>query len=255
MPAILLRYPGIVLNLLFLAYFAFFEPGVMIRLSRVIERDARDPLLAVAFLAAPFLELAGFYLIVPAMIDRLSQAPRQPGTLPVLVWQAHLVLNIVLLLNGFSCIGFDPDSGPPLLGIVLMALMIIKEVGYLLYWVVQTDPKRFASFSFIHAAQKRTIQPTHQFLAGLLLTPFAMLSFSGFWSLLIARQPIHWSQPEDAAVELALAIFIFLVVFFAARSVYLIEEWAFLRGRWPVLMWVGTLLLNLLLALASLPAA
>lgn len=255
MLAILLKYPGIFLNLLFLAYFAFLEPVVIARLSRVIESGTSDALLAVAFLGIPFLELAGFYLIVPTLLDRLAQAPRKPNTLPILVWQAHLVLNVVLLLNGFSCVGFDPNSGPPILGIVLVAVLVIKEVGYLLYWVVQTDPKRFASYSFIRAAKRRSISPSAQFLGGLLLAPFAMLSFTGFWSLLIARSPIHWSQPADAAVELALAIFIFLLVFAAARSVFIIEEWAFLRGRWPVLVWVGTLLLNLLLALASLPGA
>jgi len=89
----------------------------------------------------------------------------------------------------------------------------------------------------------------------LLLAPFAFLGFTGFWDLLIARNPIHWSHPGDALVELSLAVTVFLVLFAASRSIYLIEEWTFLRGRIPVLVWIGTVLLNLTLALATLPRA
>ena len=55
--------------------------------------------------------------------------------------------------------------------------------------------------------------------------------------------------------QFALAVFVFLVLFAASRSIYLIDEWAFLRGRVPLLLWFATILLNLLLALATLPAA
>ena len=255
MLATLLRFPGILFNLLFLAFFAFLEPVLLARLLEVIDHGARDPLLAVAFLSAPFLELAGFYLVAPALLDRLAQAPRQPNTLPALVWMAHLVMTLVLLLNGFACFQFDTSHGPPLLGIVLLAAVVIKELWYLLYWIDRTDPKRLAIVSHRRYTGSRQIGPITQIYAGLLLAPFAFLGFTGFWDLLIARNPIHWSVPPDALLELALAVFVFLVLFAASRSIYLIEEWAFLRGRVPVLVWTGTLLLNLLLALASLPRA
>jgi len=255
MRTIVFKHPGIFLNLLFLAYFVFLEPVVMGRLLNVIEGGARDWLLAVAFLSAPFLELAGFYLAAPGLIQRLAQAPRRPNTLPILVWQAHLVLSIVLLLNGFACIEFDTRNGPPLLGIVLVAALIVKEVGILLYWIIQTDPKRLEAARWRSEAQRpqQAGSDATRLAASLLVMPFAALGFTGFWNLLVARNPIHWSQPGDAAVELALAVFIFMLVFAAARSIFLIEEWAFLRGRVPVLVWAGTLLLNLLLALAGLP--
>jgi hypothetical protein len=247
MRTLLFKYPGLLINLLFLAYFALLGPGVLVRLLRVTERGARDPLLAAAFLIAPFLELAGFYMVAPSLMDRLAQAPRQPNTLPVVVWQAHLVLSIVLLLNGFACLQFDTKNSPPLLGIVLVAAMIIKEIGYLLYWIMQSDDK--------HRLIRRPplVNPGRQLTASLLVMPFTGLGFTGMWDLLIARNPIHWSQPGDAALELALAVFIFLLLFAASRSIFFIEEWAFLRGRGPVLMWTGTLLLNLLLALSGLP--
>jgi uncharacterized membrane protein YoaK (UPF0700 family) len=73
--------------------------------------------------------------------------------------------------------------------------------------------------------------------------------------MLVARNPIHYSSPGDAAVELALAVFVFLMLFAASRSLYVIEEWATLRGKWPILAWVLSILLNLALALAFLPAA
>jgi hypothetical protein len=253
--AALLKFPGLVLNGLFLLYFTFLGPAVLNRLERVIDHGARDPLLAVLFLSAPFIEMAGFILVTPSLLDRLAQAPRQPSSLPALVWMAHLILNIVLLLNGFACIGFDTRNGPPLLGIILLAAMVIKELWYLLYWVFQADPKRLASLAHQHFRRPRLESPSSQFLAWLLLAPFAALSFTGFWGLLVARNPIHYSQPGGAVVELALAVFVFLVIFAGARSIYLIEEWAFLRGRGPVLAWAGTLLLNLLVALAGLPRA
>lgn len=208
-------------------------------------------MLGAALLGAPFLEMAGFYLMAPPLLGRLAQAPRQRSTLPALVWLAHLVVSVVLLLNGFACLGFDAKSGPPVLGIGLVAVMVIKELGYLLYWVVQTDPEHLAG-ARRRFAVKRKVSPASQLLGGLLLVPFAALGFTGFWGLLIARSPIHWSRPGDAIVELGLVVFIFFVVFAAVRSIYLIEEWAFLRGRGPALVWAGTILLNLLLALAGL---
>jgi hypothetical protein len=253
--AAVLKFPGLSLNVLFLAYFTFLGPVVLARLEQVIDHGARDPLLAFLFLSAPFLELAGLVRVVPALLDRLAGAPRQPSSLPALVWMAHLVLNVVLLLNGFACIGFDTQNGPPLLGIILLAAMVIKEVWYLLYWVVQDDPHRLASVSLRRSARLHPVSPASQFLAWLLLAPFTAFSFTGFWGLLIARSPIHYSQPGDAVVELALAVFVFLLIFAGARSVFLIEEWAFLRGRGPTLVWFGTLLLNLLVALAGLPRA
>jgi hypothetical protein len=247
MRTILLKYPGLLINVLFLAYFAILGPGVFARLLKVIERGARDPLLAVAFLAAPFLELAGLTLVAPSLIDRLAQAPRRPNTLPVVVWQAHMVLSVVLLLNGFACLQFDTSHGPPLLGIVILAATIIKEIAYLLYWIDQSDVK--------HRANRRRlpVTPARQLLASLLVMPFTALGFTGMWDLLIARNPIHWSSPGDAVIELALAIFTFLLLFAASRSIFLIEEWAFMRGRGPLLVWAGTLLLSLLLALSGLP--
>ncbi len=247
MRTFLLKYPGLLINVLFLAYFAILGPLVFARLMNVIERGARDPLLAVAFLAAPFLELAGLYLVAPALIDRLAQAPRRPNTLPVVVWQAHMIQSVVLLLNGFACLQFDTTNGPPLVGIVLLAAMVIKEIFYLLYWIEQSDEK--------HRKIRRRppVTTSTQLTASLLVIPYTVLGFTGMWDLLIARHPIHWSSPGDAVVELALAIFIFLVLFAASRSIFFIEEWAFLRGRGPVLVWAGTLLLNLLLALSGLP--
>ncbi len=247
MRSILLKYPGLLINFLFLAYFAFLGPEVFARLIKVIDRGTRDPLLAAAFLLAPFLELAGFYLVAPSLMDRLAQAPRRPNTLPVVVWQAHLVLSVVLLLNGFACLQFDTSNGPPLLGIVVLAVTIIKEIANLLYWIMQSDDKHR------QIRRRPPLSTGRQLTASLLVLPFAALGFTGMWDLLIARSPIHWSRPGDAAVEVALAIFIFLLLFGASRSIYLIEEWAFLRGRGPVLWWTGTLLLNLLLALAGLP--
>ena len=252
---ILRRHPGILFNLLFLALFAFLEPAVLARLLHVIDDGARDPLLGLIFLSAPFLELAGFYLVAPALIDRLAQAPRQPVTLPGLVWMAHLVITLVLLLNGFACFQFDTTKGPPFLGVVVLAVVVIKEIWFLLYWVDRTDPERFKPASRHDTLKSRQVSADTQVFASLLLVPFAFLGFTGFWDLLVARNPIHWSQPGDALVELGLAVFVFLVLFAASRSIYLIEEWAFLRGRIPVLVWVGTILLNLSLALATLPRA
>jgi hypothetical protein len=252
---ILRRHPGILFNLLFLAFFAFVEPAVLARLVEAVDNGARDPLLGVIFLSAPFLELAGFYLVAPALIDRLAQAPRQPSTLPGLVWLAHFLITLVLLLNGFACFQFDTTHGPPLLGVLVLAVVVIKEIGYLLYWIDRTDPEHVELRSRLSSLRSHPVSAKDQIFASLLLAPFAFLGFTGFWDLLIARNPIHWSQPGDALVELGLAVFVFLVLFAACRSIYLIEEWAFLRGRIPVLVWIGTLLLNLSLALASLPRA
>jgi hypothetical protein len=166
---------------------------------------------------------------------------------------AHLVITLVLLLNGFACFQFDTTNGPPLLGIVVLAAVVIKEIWYLLYWIDRTDPEHFKLTSRLYFLRSRQGSANTQIFASLLLAPFAFLGFTGFWDLLIARNPIHWSQPGDALLELGLAVFVFLVLFAASRSIYLIEEWAFLRGRIPVLVWIGTLLLNLSLALATLP--
>jgi hypothetical protein len=255
MLTILRRHPGILFNLLFLAFFALLEPVVLARLLDAVDRGVRDPLLGLIFLSAPFLELAGFYLVAPPLIDRLGQAPRQPNTLPGLVWLAHFMITLVLLLNGFACFQFDTTNGPPLLGVLVLAVVVIKEIGYLLYWIDRTDPQHLEFRSPRSSPSSRPLSANTQIFAGLLLAPFAFLGFTGFWDLLIARNPIHWSRPGDALVELALAVFVFLVLFFASRSIYLIEEWAFLRGRVPLLVWFGTLLLNLLLALATLPRA
>ena len=157
---ILRRHPGILFNLLFLALFAFLEPAVLARLLHVIDDGARDPLLGVIFLSAPFLELAGFYLVAPALIDRLAQAPRQPVTLPGLVWMAHLVITLVLLLNGFACFQFDTTKGPPVLGVVVLAVVVIKEIWYLLYWVDRTDPERLKLASRLSPSKHARSAPT-----------------------------------------------------------------------------------------------
>jgi len=129
MLTILRRYPGILFNLFFLAFFAILEPAVLARLLEVIDNGARDPLLGVIFLSAPFLELAGFYLAAPALIDRLAQAPPQPGTLPGLVWMAHLVITLVLLLNGFACFQLDTTNGPPPQGSWYWRQRLLKRYG------------------------------------------------------------------------------------------------------------------------------
>ena len=254
---VLLKFPGLILNLVFLAYFAFLQPAVLRHLLLVIERGAVGPLLAIFFLAAPFLELVGCYFLVPGLIGRLVQAPRPLSSLPALVWMAHLVLSIVTMLNGFACLQLEASDNPPLLGVLYLAAVVIKELGYLLYWVVQADPKRLqrASVRWKALHHPHMLSPGQQLSAGLLLVPFSVLSFTGFWNLLIARQPVHWSSPGDAAVELGVAVFIFLVIFAASRGIYLIEELSFLQGRWPWLVWVAGLLLNLGLAIAGLPGA
>ncbi len=145
---------------------------------------------------------------------RVSQVPRRPNTLPVEVWQAHLVLSVVLLLNGFACLQLDTTNGPPLLGIVVLAVRIIKEIAYLLYWIIQSDDKH------CQIRRRPPVSAGKQLTASLLVLPFAALGFTGMWDLLIARSPIHWSSPEDAAVELALAIFITLLLFGASRSIF-----------------------------------
>jgi hypothetical protein len=252
---ILRRHPGILFNLFFLAFFAFLEPAVLARLLNVVDDGARDPLLGFIFLSAPFLELAGYHLVAPALIDRLAQAPRQSANLPGLVWLAHFLITLVLLLNGFACFQFDTTNGPPIWGVVVLAIVVIKEIWYLLYWIDRTDPERLKLAARLDFLKSRQVSADTQIYASLLLAPFAFLGFTGFWDLLVARNPIHWSQPGDALVELGLAVFVFLVLFAASRSIYLIEEWAFLRGRIPVLVWFGTILLNLSLALATLPKA
>jgi hypothetical protein len=254
---VLLRFPGLVLNLVFLAYFAFLQPALLNRLLLVIERGAVDPLLSAAFLIAPFLELAGFYFLVPGLVERLAQAPRQLTSLPVLVWMAHLVLTLVLMLNGFACLQLEAADNPPLLGVIYLAAVVIKELFYLLYWIMQADPERLARSSVRWQAlhHPHRLSQEKQLLAGLLLVPFSTLSFTGFWGLLIARSPIHWSSPGDAAVELALAVFVFLVVFAASRGIYLIEELSFLQGRLPWLVWVAGMAINLGLAIVGLPGA
>ena len=209
----LLKYPGLLINFLFLVYFAVLGPVVYARLLRVIDRGERDPQLAAAFLIAPFLELAGLRMVAPALIDRLAQAPRQPNSLPIVVWQAHMVLSVVMLLNGFSCLQFDTTNGPPLLGIVLLAAMVIKEIAYLLYWIDRSDSKH-------RRIRRPPVTASMQLSASLLVMPYTALGFTGMWDLLIARRPIHWSQPADAVVELALAVFIFLVLFAASRSTF-----------------------------------
>jgi hypothetical protein len=57
--------------------------------------------------------------VVPDLLNRLSQAPRQPSSLPALVWMAPLLLSVVLLLNGFACIRFDPQNSPPLVNLIV----------------------------------------------------------------------------------------------------------------------------------------
>ena len=95
----------------------------------------------------------------------------QPSSLPVLVWMAHLVLSIVTMLNGFACLQLEASEAPPLLGVLYLAAVVIKELGYLLYWVVQADPKRLqrASVRWKALHHPHMLSPGQQLSAGLLL--------------------------------------------------------------------------------------
>jgi hypothetical protein len=253
----LYRHRGLWVNLLFIAYFALLQPLVLARLERAIDYNEPQWLLGVILLAAPFLELAGFYLKVPPMLQRMqAQAIRWPDSLPIAVWMAHLVLTFVVLITGFFTLGLTdaPTSSPPVLGVIILVAVVVKEIWFLLYWITHafdrpTGPARPARRQFQEAPPESI-----ELLGDLLLMPFATLGFTSMWGMLIARQPIDWASPGDAAVELGISIFIFVVVFAAARSIYLIEERATLRGRWPVLLWVASFVISLLLALAGLPA-
>ena len=255
---LLLRFRGILFNLLFLAYLLLVQPHVLARLDAVLDRGAADPLLGILLLAAPWIELAGLYLVTPVVLSRMRNgAARWPTTLPSLVWMAHLVLNIMLFV-GFACFGVSSGDDPPLWGVLLMAAVVLKELGYLLYWIMKVEPARnhtrektrfLGEIGFLQNPAGR------EFLGDLLLLPFALLSFGCLWQMLVARNPIHYSSPADAALELGLAVFVFLMLFSAIRSLYFIEEWATLRGRWPIVVYALSILANLALAVAALPAA
>jgi hypothetical protein len=221
MSGALFRFRGILFNLLFLGYLALLQPLVLRRLDGVLERGAVDPLLGVLLLVVPWLELAGLYLKAPVVLARLrTNSARWPTTLPIVVWMAHLVLNIMLLV-GFACFGVNSGDDPPLWGVLLMAAVVIKELFFLLYWTLKVEPGK-------EPRETRFLQETwflRELAGDLLLLPFALLSFSCLWQMLVARNPIHYSSPGDAAVELALAVFVFLLLFTASRSLYVIEEW------------------------------
>jgi hypothetical protein len=256
----------------FLAYLVLVQPHVLRRLDAVLERGALDPLLGVLLLAVPWLELAGMYFKAPAVLERLRQgSARWPSTFPTVVWMAHLVLNVMLFV-GFACFGVVSGDDPPLWGVLLMLAVVLKELFFLLYWILKVEPAQARAANPAGEGEARTAQhsetlpspspslyparPWWSELAGdLLLLPFALLSFSCLWQMLVARNPIHYSSPGDAVVELALAVFVFLMLFAASRSLYVIEEWATLRGKWPILAWAASILLNLILAVAFLPAA
>ena len=252
MLTLFMRFRGILFNLLFLAYLALVQPHVLRRLDAVLDRGAVDPLLGVLLLAVPWLELAGLYFKAPPVLERLRQAPRWPSNLPTVVWMAHLVLNVMLFV-GFACFGVDTNQDPPLWGVLLMAAVVIKELAYLLYWIMKVEPAQ--ARGAIHLSPYPARPWWSELVGDLLLLPFALLSFSCLWQMLVARNPIHYSSPGDAVVELALAVFVFLLLFAASRSLYVIEEWATLRGRWPIAAWALSILLNLALAVAFLPAA
>jgi hypothetical protein len=262
MLSLFMRFRGILFNLLFLAYLALLQPLVLRRLDAVLERGAVDPLLGVLLLVVPWLELAGMYFKAPVVLERLRQgAARWPSTFPTVVWMAHLVLNVMLFV-GFACFGVVSGDDPPLWGVLLMVAVVLKELYFLLYWTLKVEPVQARATSSAEDSEARhspspyPARPGWSELAGdLLLLPFALLSFSCLWQMLVARSPIHYSSPGDAVVELALAVFVFLLLFAASRSLYVIEEWATLRGKWPIAAWAVSILLNLALAVAFLPAA
>jgi hypothetical protein len=262
MSALFMRFRGILFNLVFLAYLVLVQPHVLRRLDAVLERGALDPLLGVLLLAVPWLELAGMYFKAPAVLERLRQgSARWPSTFPTVVWMAHLVLNVMLFV-GFACFGVVSGDDPPLWGVLLMLAVVLKELFFLLYWTMKVEPAQARAVRPVeesgtrHSPSPYPARPWWSELAGdLLLLPFALLSFSCLWQMLVARNSIHYSSPGDAAVELALAVFVFLMLFAASRSLYVIEEWATLRGKWPILAWAASILLNLILAVAFLPAA
>ena len=250
----LLRFRGILFNLLFLAYLLLVQPHVLARLDAVLDRGAADPLLGILLLAAPWIELAGLYLVTPVVLSRMRNgAARWPTTLPSLVWMAHLVLNIMLFV-GFACFGVSSGDDPPLWGVLLMAAVVLKELGYLLFWTMKVEPGKETRFR-LKETEMLCDPAWREFAGDLLLLPFALLSFSCLWQMLVARNPIHYSSPADAALELGLAAFVFLMLFAAIRSLYFIEEWATLRGKWPIAVYALSILLNLGLAIAALPAS
>jgi len=171
----------------------------------------------------PGWKLGGLYLKAPVALERLRHnSVRWPSTLPTVVWMAHLVLNI-MLFAGLACFGVASGDDPPVWGVLLMAVVVLKELFFLLYWILKVEPAQ-------EEPTRRSPYPARpwwsELVGDLLLLPFALLSFSCLWQMLVARNPIHYSSPGDAVVELALAVFVFLLLFAASRSLYVIEEWA-----------------------------
>jgi hypothetical protein len=234
---ILVFAAGLLSNLLFLGLLVLFlrliQPMLLDHLLVVYKQRQVDVGLGIFLLIIPLLELGGYWLVRPRLVNRIRLYKNES------IWNTAGSYFFVLMMRGlvemlwgfFAIASFGMRDlaspvqcifGPVLLGIIFLkfALMMI-----LIYQLISTPADKFPEYSEV---------PWKGWLGDVLLNMYSLLAFCFSWDFMEAVSPPHMVFTIG---NLAGLVIFYSWCYFPSRSFAVLEEW--LVRRKPVYLIVS----------------
>ncbi|MBN2146132.1 MAG: hypothetical protein JW726_02045 [Anaerolineales bacterium] len=264
------RWRGTFLSLFFIGYLIFIQPGVLSRLQAISDMAIGDPLLGGILIALPIVELAGFYLKLPAYQYYRKHYPAKSGTLLLLLFiflpLLHMGMAAMLCIAAFQVAGMRP--GEAWFSFLVVFFLVIFKEAFLVVLMLYPGVNAPNAETFLQPGKdpllKRllpgvipseiTLPLVLRDIAGdLLLLIFSALVYSTLWDFILMRSPIESGNLDFTLAQYLGVVFYFILVYPTARSFYYLQVAFIQHNRLSKVLLVLDLLATLTVALLTIP--
>lgn len=268
----LLRFRFIWLNLLFVGYLWLLQPAVLQRLVASTQSEYPDWMMGGILLGAQAIEMVGLLLKRPASAFYTRRYP-DPGdqggcrdnakvVLFVFTPILHLCFAAMLTLVVFDLLKIGPHDEAAVLwqclSLVLFFAILTKEAFFVVLMLsigmgrsIPRQPPKQTRPHWVDRLElwlgppeinQITLKDVLKDLVGdLLLLAFAALAYTASWELITAGSPLRRQGTGRLFEYLGVSLFFFMM-YFATRSVYLMQELGIQQSRAArIFSWVSFL--------------